>query len=480
MRRVPITEVLVVAPARLMPTVREKLDGLEPSLRRVTELTRATRPLVATLTRAHAAMPPRGVVVVVASEEEASNALAIGADEVLPEPIELAALDAAVRRAAVRASVRFDRAAETRMLEQVIAGLADSMDPPLAALSLDLDALRVQADETDDLDDRSALDDCSTAIDRVAHLVRDLHLLVPSVADRGSLEVLPLPGLVDQVLRILGGALTRRAHVEREDEDALPDVLAPRRLLARTIAHVLVQAIDALDDSDEAGSLQRLRVSLRQQEDAVAIVIDARPDLDAAPSSTPLALGAPGRLAVAREVLRSFDGELIAERARDGGVRYVIFVPRPQPGTPAVAPRPSPSAPPRARRPRILIVDADERVLRAASRAISEHFDAVVAASGEEALAVAAEGGIDALVVDHRLPDVSAPLFLDELRRRRSELGTRVVMLVRSAEEARQLGPGVRALERPIRRAALLEALRAALSTGPTAEPSPRPLRELN
>lgn len=482
-------EVLVVAPARLVPVVRAVLETLEPSLRRAAEVARAVRPLVGVLARARAAMPPRGVVVVASTDDETDHALALGADEVLVEPFDTASLTRAIRRAAVRAAVRSDHAAETRTLEQVIAGLAESMDAPLAALALDVDAMRVGAVESEAPDDQTALDDCASSIERIAHLVRDLHLLVPSVADKGALETLQLPALVDQVLRILGGALARRAHIERQDDDDLPEILAPRRLLARTIALVLVQAADALDPIDRAPAsrpaneepqapLQRLRVCLRREQDAVAIVIDARPDLDAAPSSTPMALGAPGRLAAAREVLRSFDGELIAERARDGGVRYVIFVPRPEPGFVAAPPVSDPNALPRGRRPRILLVDEDERVLRAASRAIAEHYDAVLASSGEEALALVAEGSIDALVVDHRLPDVSPALFLDELRRRRAELATRVVFVVRSRDESGAL-VGAHALEKPIRRGALLHALREVLSRSATAG-VPRPLRELN
>jgi CheY-like chemotaxis protein len=373
------------------------------------------------------------------------------------------------------------------MLEQVIAGLADSIDAPLAALTLDVDALRVGADEAGTADDRTALDECATSIERVSHLVRDLHLLVPSLADKGALEVIRLSSLVDQLLRILGSALARRAHVEREDDEDLPEVLAPRRLLARTLAHVLVQAADALDPvetpptskpaSDDA-PLRRLRVSLRKESDAVAIVIDARPNLDTAPSSAPIALGAPGSLATAREVLRSFDGELIAERASDGGVRYVMFVPRPEPGVAALTPSANESTLPHARRPRVLLVDADDRVLRAASRAIAEHYDAVLASSGEEALALVAEGSIDALVVDQRLPDVTPTLFLDELRRRHAELATRVVFVVRAREET-GAALGAHTLEKPIRRTALLNALADVLSRAATVPPS-RPLRELN
>ena len=496
MSRVPITEVLVIAPVRLVPGVRVAFDELEPTIKRTTVVTRATHPLTSQILRARCAMPPCGVVVVIAAGDDADAPLALGADEVVEEPIDPARLGSAIRRAAMRASVREDRAAEARTLEQVIAGLSDSLDAPLAALALDLDSLRTE-DEGRPVEELAALADCASAIDRMTHLVRDLRLLAPSVTERGAFEPISLPVLVDQVLRVLGGALARRAHIERDDEEHLPEVLVPRRLLARTIAHVLVQALDAVtDETDDApGSakpgmsapdlhgLRRLRIALRSDGQAVAIVIDARPDLESAPLSPTTTMEGVGRLAIAREVLRSFDGELVGERSHDGGVRYVLFVPRPQPGISSFTPRPSTSmALARARRPRVLIVDADERVLRAASRAVAEHYDAIVATAGEEALAFVSDGGIDAIVVDQRLPDMTAALFIDELRRSRPELAGRVVVVVRSREEARLArasnvaDPHV--LERPIRRTALLAALVSAIGS-----PTPavmRPLHELN
>ena len=482
----PKGAVVVVAPTRLISTVRAALTQLGAAYQRNTEVRRAIRPLTSIIGRAREALPPRGVVVVVGQDEEADSAIALGADEVVVEPVFTAALKRALDRAALRACVREDRAAEARTLEQVIAGLADSMDAPLAALALDIDALRCAGDEPT-VDALEALEDCANATERVSHLVRDLHLLAPSDGDRGALEPFALPGLVDQVVRILGGALGI-AHVERDDEDDLPEVLAPRRLLARTIAHVLVHAADAMSaqsaDDLPAGArpaadgLRRLRISLRKDDESVVIVVDARRVHDEPPASTPLTLGAPGRLAIAREVLRSFDGELVVERARDGSVRYVLFAPRPKPGHPSLSPRSPVATKARGRRPRILLVDNDERVLRAASRAVSEHFDAVVATGGEEALSLIAEVAVDAMVVDLNLPDISGALFIDEVRRRRPDLAGRIVFVVRNRDEAR-LPRETPMLERPIRRESLLASITQVLDRATPPGPA-RSLRELN
>jgi hypothetical protein len=123
----------------------------------------------------------------------------------------------------------------------------------------------------------------------------------------------------------------------------------------------------------------------------------------------------------------------------------------------------------------VLIVAPDEQVLRAAARAVAERYDAAFATSGEEALAIVSEGGVHAVVVDQRLPDVSAGLFLDEAHRRCPDLSGRIIFVT---QNGRSVPPCGHTLERPLRRAPLLAALTAVIDR-PTLT-SVRPLRQLN
>lgn len=482
--------VLVIAKARILPALRGVLEQLDLGLQRTTEVARAQAPLSAQIARARAVVPSRGVVVIVDTEDHVDGALALGADEVVAEPdVTPACLTEAISRAALRASVREDQAGQARTLEQVMCGLAELLDSPLTALALDLDALRSD-EETRTGDELSTLDDCVGAVERMSALLRDLHLLLPH-GDGSLSEPLVLPVLVDQILGVLSGALGHRALIERDDDEGLPLVHAPRRPLARALAHVLVQTLDAVSDParrDEGlppsargtgeRDVQRLRVSVRRHGGGAAIVVDARPRLESPPASAPTLLGTHGRLSGAREILRTSGGELLIERSSDGGLRAMMILPPPEPQQTNLSPRTAAaSVTTRGRRPHVLIVDADERVLRATARAVAEHYDTIVATSGEEALARAAAGGLDAIVVDQRLPDVSLALFVDELLGRCPSLVGRIVFIVRAADE---LPPGLGSsiVDRPIRRSALLAALRTVLS-----HPTPaaiRPLRELN
>ncbi len=480
MRPEPIA-VVVVAPARAVPAVREILDALGPPLVRSTAVERLAESVAPVVAAARAATPSRGVVAVVSSESDADAAIAAGADEVLVEPLGEATLACAVRRAALRAGVRDLAATEARMLEQVIEGVAHAVEGPLAALALDVDALRSGALSTpgdgsdgalDEVD--AALDECSSAVEHVAQVVRDATMLASRAPSEANDAVAVRP-LLDHVIRALGSGAALRAHVEIQSDDELPLVSAPRRLLARTLARLLLQALDAICDGD-AEAMRRLRITVRATPDAVALMVEVRAALDSPPPSSRFVLGLDGRLGVVREALRTFDGELVAERATDAEARFVAFLPRVESRTsPGVARAVGPDAP-RRPRPRVLVVDRDERVLRASVRALSERFDVVVAISGEAALALAREEHVDLAVVDVRLPDMSILAFVDELQRAAPALGGRVALVGREGDVPTPSELPI--LAKPVRRTSLLETLDALLVSPP--QGGSLPVRVLN
>lgn len=469
--------VILATPPRLVRRVREVLDGLEPTWSRTTRIDTSGAPISALAADARSAAPSRGVVVVVDEAADVEPTLAAGADEVIVDPVEPQELVRALRRSAVRAGVRDDHALEARMLEQVLEGIAHGVAAPLAAIALDVDALRSGAlDERAFEEADTALEDCGTAVEQVARVLREAAALTGG-SSHESRDGVALGPLLDQVLRILGGSSALRAHIEVHRDADLPDVLAPRRLLARTVAQVIVQALDAVPAEDPP-ALRRLRATLRALPDAAAIAVEVRPGLDAPPPSSRMTLGLDGRLAVLRATLRTFEGELVAERAKDGGVRLVLFVPRLKGSEPRVSARAQPFSTVPPSRPRVLVVDPDERVLRAAARALGDRYEVLLATSGEEALAIAREGALDLAVLDLRIPDMSSDALADELRRMDVKLCERIAMLGGPGDATSRMD-GAPVLLKPVRRAALLAALDTLLTRGPTVSVSP-PARLLN
>lgn len=459
-RRAPVA-VVVLTVGRATAAVRALVADLGPPVTRSTVVERMTGPVTAIVDEARRSTPSRGVVAVVSSEDDVDKLIAGGVDEVLIEPVDTRALERAIRRASLRAAVRDDHAIEARTLEQVLEGMSHAAEGPLAALALDLDAVRTGTSSFETIEEfDAALDDCSTSVEHLARLVRDAHILARVSHDEPR-ETVAVATLIEEVLRALGGGAALLAHVEVHAEPGTPTVTAPRRLLARTIAQITVQALDAIP-AEPPPSLRRLRVAVRSAPEAVAIVIDARPGLDAAPPSTPFTVTVEGRLAVARAALRSFEGELVAERAADGGVRFVAFIPHIEELDDAAIAHTASFPGLTAQRARVLVVDPDPRFLRAATRALSDRFDVVVAASGVEALSAAREGGLQAVLLDARLPDMTAAAFIDELRRIDGPLAAKVLLACQAAEG---IGSGAaRTLSKPIRRAVLVASMDELLS----------------
>lgn len=453
-RRAPVS-VVVLTRGRSTATARALVAELGPPFSRSTVVERMTSSPASIVEAARSATPSRGVVAIVASENEVDRLIATGVDEVLVEPVDRAAFERALRRATLRAGVRDDHAIEARTLEQVLDGISHAAEGPLAALALDLDAVRTGSVSFETIEEfDAALDDCSASVENVARLLRDAQILARASHDEPR-QTVSLPSLIDEVLRALGGGAALLAHVEVHAEPETPPVTAPRRLFARTLAQVMVHALDAIP-AEPPPSLRRLRVGVRNLPEAVAIVIDARPGLDAAPPSTPFTVTVEGRLAVAQAALRSFEGELIAERAVDGGVRLVAFVPRPELDADVTVALRTPARVLSPARARVLVVDADPRFLRAAARALSDRFDVVVAASGVEALSAARDGRFDAVLLDARIPDMTPGAFIDELRRMDALLARKVLLACQSATPSHG---AARTLAKPIRRALLVASM---------------------
>ena len=379
-------------------------------------------------------VPTTGVVVVAANGDEAETALALGADEVL---VGLAddALVRAVERASLRALARDTHLGDGQVLAQVLTGVVRRVEAPITALALDLEAYRSLADGVVSEDAVALLDDCMTALDDLASALRDAGLFARAEATDSPVP-LDIRALIDQVLRVLGGAIGLRAHVERDEARPLTPVLAPRTRLARALAGAVVHALTFVDEKAEPEALRKLRVSVREEANTHVVSIEAtsagRLGVHATRAADPS-----GPLRMLRDAVRLFGGEVAVE-VGPRGAKLELAVPREQRAVVALGS----THPPRGRtpaQPTILLVDPDDRVLRATARALADLYEVIVATTGEEALDLAREQTVALAVVNARLPDVSARLLLDELRHTRGGQGARAV-LVASQDEIRAAG----------------------------------------
>jgi PAS domain S-box-containing protein len=139
-------------------------------------------------------------------------------------------------------------------------------------------------------------------------------------------------------------------------------------------------------------------------------------------------------LAGAYNVIRQLGGDLAVASELGRGTTFRIYLPRvaravqPAPAAvppPAPAPEPPPPAEPETALETILVVE-DEAGIRALVRKILKRqgYNVLEAAGGEEALALCAQhrGGIDLLITDVMMPQMTGRELADRLRALRSEL----------------------------------------------------------
>jgi two-component system cell cycle sensor histidine kinase/response regulator CckA len=172
-------------------------------------------------------------------------------------------------------------------------------------------------------------------------------------------------------------------------------------------------------------------------------------------------------LATVKAIVAASGGRIHVESAPGRGTTVAIWLPRD--GATVVMPAPAPREEARgvrSLRPRVLLVDDEPTVRELLAHCLElEGYEAVAAASGQEALAELSRdaAGLDAVVSDLNLPDLSGMTVLAECRRRNPALGA---VLISGSSDAALTGrsAGVPVLTKPFSLADFKRAVRGAVS----------------
>lgn len=448
-------------------------------------------------------------------EIDALAALAAGADEALKVlPSDREGLMVLARRARLRgdarlrqerAQVNHAHAERLAALGTVVAGVAHEINNPSAAVMLSLEVLQLMlapmATVIDELGRMAAagrgatpaeiarmavnahsggppsealevLREIGVAMSTISDVVKDLRVFSRS-ADSEPAQLIDVHALLDQVLRIVGKELLLHATIERDYAVGLPPVLAPRSRLAQVFTNVLINAGQAVREIQRP--VHRVRISTRTSDEAVVVSIsDTGPGIptDALErifepfyTTKPAGVGTGLGLSTSREIIRRLGGELLAESKPGEGATFVVFIPRAGPeairSARVVREVPALSA---ARRAAVLVVDDDERVLRALARVLRERYDVLLAVDGTEAIDLLRSGShADAIVCDVSMPEVDGRALYEWLLAERPDLAARTLFVTagaRSPEDDTFLRKSNRpVLDKPVSREALLRAL---------------------
>ncbi len=470
-------------------------------------------------TRSEHGGSPIGIVV--ADEAAALLALEAGADETITqERLDAQSAFAFIDRVALRARLRREQeqmrafyvhSEKLAALGTLVAGVAHEVNNPLTSLLLSVEGLKLrvnpvhgalqQLDELlrnkplptrDELvevlrvgrtgapvtETRELLSEIEASAQTIARVVRDLKLFSRPDDDLAP-EVIDLRALMDQVLRIVGRQVRAYGSLELDYETELPLIVAPAARLAQVFTNILLNAAHAI--SEVSRPSHRIRISTRSDEEAVAVCIsDTGPGIPAEvvnrifdPFFTTKrpGVGTGLGLSISRSILRRIGGDLLVESIHGDGATFIALIPRPSRRDLYQAYRRSSSLTPPTSRPqpnrRVLVVDADERVLRAFARTLDTHYDVLLARDAEEAIDLLLSGShADVIVADVSLPEASGITLYGWLSKERAELCPFVIFV--TAEE--QSRPSLIAeaaqpvLQKPVSRNDLLAAIERILS----------------
>lgn len=477
---VPVTTLVLVFVSEQLPAFEAIVatrirDGMEP-----VEVRLADGEIAAVLDDSYALFGRKPVGAVVATEADALEAISLGADDAavlsrIDEPTVVAFLDrvrlrARLRREQERLSEDVAHVEKLTALGTLVAGVGHELNNPLAAITLtvellrdkvledlrgiallkqcysaegpiDLEALRASlaSVNADTSRIRHLFEEIGTATDIVAQLVRDLRVFSRSSSPEMLTAVDPI-ALIEQALRLVRRQVTAHGIIERDYPPVLSRIVAPRNRLTQVLTNLLVNAAHAIAEVERP--VNTVRVSVRTDEQFMAIsVSDTGPGIpeeslerifDPFYTTKREGLGTGLGLAISRATLRHMGGDLVVTSVYGEGATFICLVPLPTPEALQTAS----SWAPRLDFPSehtaalsVLLVDDDERVLRASARVLQGRHRVLIAHDGQEAIDLLVSGShADVIVTELDIPERDGTELIAWLEAHHPELARCVVV----------------------------------------------------
>ncbi len=417
-----------------------------------------------------------------------------------------------IRRAeAERSKVAVAHAEKLAALGTLVAGVAHEVNNPLTSITLLLDLFPTQleaaADAIEEVQAASSAGrglsadevlrlgalaqafgsrrEVLESVEEVRGACRTIHEIVKDLrvfahADEAEApQVVSVPSLIEQTLRVVGREISSVAIVERDYGSDIPEILVPHARITQVLTNVFVNTTHALREVER--DPHRVRISLRADDDMVAISIS-----DTGPGVPPSALerifdpfyttrrasfGTGLGLSISRNLMRRMGGDLLVESVFGEGATFIVLVPRSSPEALRAArsqPRIPTSTPTAHGRHALLVLDTSPQMLRAYARVLGPRFDLIFASDAEEAIELMSSGSsADAVLAEVGFSPLDGRRLYAWLADRRPALAKRTVFIAAepSAERARRELSGLpnTILRKPTSANALLQAIEGAI-----------------
>jgi len=301
-------------------------------------------------------------------------------------------------------------------LGRLVAGAAHEINNPLGAVLAHAELL--QLDGAVPQSQITSLDVIIQETRRAGRIVRDLL----SYARQNPIVKadVPLDRIVSDVLTMRAG-YHRSNGIEVQVWNDARDVIvhADADQVKQVLLNLIVNAEDVIKERLD----RRLEVRMTRVGTAALVLIDDsgpgvpetlrqrvfEPFFTTKPEGKGTGLG----LSVSYGIVREHGGRIWVEASPKGGARFVVQLPLGKPAVEGEAMQltpPVPAVTTPARTLRVLIVDDEPGIRRAAARILSRHGHSVTTAEGgSRALELARQETFDVIICDLRMPDLTGP-----------------------------------------------------------------------
>jgi PAS domain S-box-containing protein len=363
---------------------------------------------------------------------------------------------AVAERALRRSEAQLVEADRLASLGALAAGVAHEINNPLAYVLLNVDQvireLTSRSDADPSLTDLAArLEEARSGVERVRLIAQDLKAF--SRVDHERRVPVDVRRVLDSSVDIAGNEIRHRARLLRQ-YGPVPLVDADPSRLGQVFLNLLLNAVQAMDDGDPA----RHEIRVGTELDGTHVVVTIADTGSGIPgevlprifepffTTKPAGVGTGLGLAICKSIVTALGGQIRVDSAVGRGTTFRVLLPassaqkaEPPPPSPRAFGLGSPAASdPGARltpvsaprKARVLIVDDEPVLASALGRSIAPEFEAVVLASGRDALELLRrDDGFDVILCDLIMPAVTGMDLHEELCRSRPSLAARMIFM---------------------------------------------------
>jgi signal transduction histidine kinase len=327
------------------------------------------------------------------------------------------------------------------------AGIAHEINNPLASAMANIDlmlgtvkSMGARGESLQELQDlKDGLGDAREAVERIRNIVRDLKIFSrPRQDDSGPVNV---EKVMESTLRMAWNEIRYRARLVKSYGNC-PPVQANESRLGQVFLNLVVNAAQAMNEAKWSDN--RLTISTATDERGHCLIEVRDTGAGMAPevkervfqpffTTKPLGVGTGIGLSICHRIISDLGGSISVDSEVGKGSAFRVILPPAQQSTSDRAPAAAPARGRAPRAARVLVVDDEPMIHRAAARAIGDQHQ-VVAMNSTNALTRIRNGErFDVILCDLLMPEISGMDFYEEVARIDAKEAAKIIFLTGGA-----------------------------------------------